>query len=106
MIGGDRFQMLPLWWPEAECADCALHTLPRMRILHALLVVRGTGGLSDGGRVRKWLMGLKCGGLMEMPEWSVENVHEVEADNLTEAKDKWWEAVEEMGELKWGWGNP
>jgi len=37
----------------------------------------------------KYTLGLREGGLMEDPEWHVESIREVEAENLTEAKDRW-----------------
>lgn len=56
-------------------------------------------------------LGLLCGGLMEDPEWHIEDVRIVKAGNLREAKDKWakvtknniqdlWDAE---SQTVWGW---
>ena len=60
---------------------------------------------------KKYVIGLRMGGLMEDPEFHTEKVREVEAESLTEAKAKWaaltgedrkptWDPVQQT---VWGW---
>ena len=59
----------------------------------------------------KYTLGLRMGGLMEDPEWHVEDVRIVEAESLTEAKQKWAEEVgladkrdwDAEHKTYWGW---
>lgn len=59
----------------------------------------------------KYRLGLKCGGLMEDPEWHIEMIRDVEANSLKEAKDKWAEITGENklntwnteSQTVWGW---
>jgi len=37
----------------------------------------------------EYVLGLKCGGLMEDPDYHLEDVKTVLADSLTEAKNQW-----------------
>ena len=49
----------------------------------------------------KFTLGLECGGLMEMPDWKIEYIREVEANSLDEAKDKWAAAVGLDKDFNW-----
>ena len=58
----------------------------------------------------KYTLGLRCGGLMEDPDWHIEYIASVEADDLNDAKDKWAEVTGHKGEFwdekrktYWGW---
>jgi hypothetical protein len=55
-------------------------------------------------------LGLKCGGLMEDPDWHIQDKEVVEANSLREAKDKWAEKTYNNGsswdpnsQTVWGW---
>lgn len=49
----------------------------------------------------KYVIGLRCGGLMEDPEWHIEDVKEIIANNLKEAKDKWVTITESDESADW-----
>lgn len=37
----------------------------------------------------KYIIGLKTGGLMESPEWQIQDILHIYADSLVDAKNKW-----------------
>ena len=59
-----------------------------------------------------YTLGLRCGGLMEDPDWHIEFVKSVYAKDLKEAKDKWANITKQdinddwnpKSQTVWGWG--
>ena len=58
----------------------------------------------------KYVLGLRCGGLMEDPEFHVEHIRTIEADSLNAAKQLWAETTGHANEswnsttkTYWGW---
>jgi hypothetical protein len=60
--------------------------------------------------MKKYIVTLKMGGLMEDPEWHEEYQEEIFADNERDAKDKWAEKTghkdkswDNENQTYWGW---
>jgi len=57
----------------------------------------------------KYTLGLKTGGLMEDPEWHIDDIRTIEANSLNEAKDKYavetnsLELYDKKNKTIWGW---
>ena len=59
----------------------------------------------------KYKLGLRTGGLMECPEWEIQDIREIYANSLEEAKDKWAIATglansphwNKTNKTFWGW---
>jgi hypothetical protein len=59
----------------------------------------------------KYKLGLRIGGLMEMPEWTIQNIREVWAEDLKQAKYEWAKVTGEdqkdtwnpKTQTVWGW---
>ena len=59
----------------------------------------------------KYKLGLRVGGIMERPDWSIEMIKEVWATDLNEAKDEWAKVTGEdqkdtwcpKRKTVWGW---
>lgn len=50
---------------------------------------------------KKYKLGLRTGGLMEMPGWSIQNIQEVWAEDLKQAKDEWAKVTGEDKKSTW-----